>query len=270
MVATNDLIDLGGVTLIPSLVRELDVDVATAAALTLIARMMIDRFDYRAELTTTPGIDREAGYDAILAYEHAVRSVVRLLARRDWKAISADDVLRWSESLGRLQAERAQFPAESQMARGETTAGELQSQGFSPEAAQDAAAAHLVDLGLSIIWVSERTGSPVLDAALTYAVLGDRARLNWVYDRMARIRPEDPWDRLEMVDLRTEMLDLQSSLTEEALRCGGGDIEACVDALLADKGPLLARIDDVQRRAATSNHPSAVAAVVKALKRLGA
>jgi glutamate dehydrogenase len=268
MAATNHLIDLGGITLIPSLVRELDVDVATAASLILIARMMIDRFDYRSELTTTPGIDREAGYDAIIEFEHAVRNVARLLARRDWDAITADDVFRWSEGLDRLRSERDQFPAESQMARGEVAATELRNEGFSQEAAQDAAAAPLVDLGLSIIWVSERTGAPVVDAAITYAVLGDRARLNWVYDRMARIRPENSWDRLEMVDLRSEMLDLHGSLTEDALRCGGEDIEVCVDALLADKASLLDRIQDLQHRAATSDHPSAVAAVVKALKRL--
>jgi hypothetical protein len=85
---------------------------------------------------------------------------------------------------------------------------------------------------------------------------------------MARIRPENSWDRLEMVDLRSEMLDLHGSLTEDALRCGGEDIEVCVDALLADKASLLDRIQDLQHRAATSDHPSAVAAVVKALKRL--
>jgi glutamate dehydrogenase len=270
MAATNHLLDLGGVTLIPSLVRELDVGVGTAASLTLVARMLVDQFDYRSELITTPGIDLEAGYDAILEFESAVRNVARLLARRDWDAITTGDVLRWSEGLDRLRAERAQFPAESQVAQGMAAAGELKSRGFSHDVAQDAAAAPLVDLGLNVIWVSERSGSAPVEVALTYAVLGDRARLNWVYERMARIRPEDPWDRLELIDLRSEMLELHGSLTEEALRCGGESIEGCVDTLLADKGSALARIDDVQRRAATSEHPSAVAAVVKALKRLRA
>jgi hypothetical protein len=52
------------------------------------------------------------------------------------------------------------------------------------------------------------------------------------------------------------------------LRAAPTDASSGVQRYLGERAPLLARIDDLQRRALASDRPSALAAVTKALHKL--
>jgi NAD-specific glutamate dehydrogenase len=119
-----------------------------------------------------------------------------------------------------------------------------------------------------MLLVSEQTQAPLAATAIAYTALGERTGLNWAYDRIARAWPTDPWDRVELELLRGELLDLHAGLTGDVLRTGPADALAAVNAHLAGRAALLARIEDLQKRALSSDRPSALAAVTKALTRL--
>ncbi len=268
MVATNRLIDAGGVALVPLLCRELEAPVAGVANALLLAHEILASFDYRERVLAVPGAQREAVYDALLVHDRAVRGVARLLVRRAAVAPTLERVVRWRAALTELHALRADLPAQSALTRGEDQLARFASRGFPEDLARDVASAAVADLGASILWVSEETGAPLSATAIAYMALGERTGLNWAYDRIARAWPTDSWDRVELELLRGELLDLHAKLAGDVLSGGGGEALDAVERFLAPRAALLARIEELERRALASDRPSAIAAVTKALQRL--
>jgi hypothetical protein len=71
-----------------------------------------------------------------------------------------------------------------------------------------------------------------------------------------------------MESLRAELIDLHAGLCGDVLRASPTDASSGVQRFLGERAALLARIDDLQRRALASDRPSALAAVTKALQKL--
>lgn len=140
--------------------------------------------------------------------------------------------------------------------------------GFPEELAADAASAPLVDLGLSLIGVAERSGVSIRDAALAYAHVGEHSGLNWVYVRMARMPVADAWDRIGLIQLRGSLIDLHDALTEEVLADRPRDPEAAAARFLADRSVHVERIRRLQQRAVGAERPSSLAVVARAIERL--
>jgi NAD-specific glutamate dehydrogenase len=136
------------------------------------------------------------------------------------------------------------------------------------ELAREVASASVADHGVSMLLVSEGARASLAAAAIAYTTLGERTGLNWAYERIARAWPSDPWDRVELELLRGELLDLHAELCGQVLHAGASDTTAAVAQFLAERSALLARIDELQKRALSSDRPSALAAVTKAMQRL--
>jgi NAD-specific glutamate dehydrogenase len=119
-----------------------------------------------------------------------------------------------------------------------------------------------------MLLVSESASASLADTAIAYTALGERTALNWAYDRIARAWPSDSWDRVEMELLRGELLDLHAELCAMVLHAGVTDAASAVTQFLGDRAALQTRIDELQKRAMSSDRPSALAAVTKALQRL--
>ncbi len=268
MVATNRLIDAGGVTLMPLLCRELEAPAPRVADALLLAHEVLAGFDYRERVLALSGVPRSAVYDALLVLDAAVRGVARLLIRRTTGAPPRERIARWQAALGELRALRTDLPSQSEATRGEERVARLAASGLSPDLARDVAGAAVAPLGLSIVWVSEDSGAALPATAIAYTALGERTGLNWAYERIARAWPTDPWDRVELELLRGELLDLHAALAAEVLREPAADPLAAVERFLGTRAELLERIGDLRRRALSSDRPSALAAVTKALQRL--
>ena len=68
---------------------------------------------------------------------------------------------------------------------------------------------------------------------------------------------------------RSEIVAIRDVLTRaEVLRSGASDAALAAQQFLAERAPVLARIEELQKRALASDRPSALAAVTKALQRL--
>lgn len=268
LAVTNHLIDLGGITLIPSLVRELDVGPDVAGMLALTAFDLLADLDYREQVLVPTRIPREEAYRALLESDDAARDIARLLARRSWEEIRSEDIVRWRQGFAEMLAHRADFPADNRFARGDERLAELKSHGFPDDLAERVAGAAIADLGLSLIWVSERTGTPLWSAALAYAHLAEHSGINQLYERLDRMAPSDPWDRIELVQLRSETIDLHGALTEQVLQTKPSDPVEAARAFLARRAPIIAHVKSLQQRTLGADRPSSVAVVAKALQRL--
>ena len=267
MVATNRLVDTGGVSLIPLLCRELEADAHVVANALLLAHEILADLDYR-ERVLASSAERDAVYDALIVQDRAVRAVARLLVRRGIASPAPERVARWRSGLAELRALRADLPARTALTRGEDVRARFAGRGLSDDVAREIAGASVADHGVSMLLVSEKAGAPLAPTAVAYTALSERTGLNWAYDRIARAWPSDSWDRVETETLRGELLDLHAALAADVLRDAGADAAEAVTRFLGERAPLLARIDELQKRALSSDRPSALAAVTKALQRL--
>jgi len=267
MVATNRLVDTGGVALIPLLCREIEADAHVVANGLLLAHEILADFDYR-ERVLASAAEREAVYDALLVQDRALRGVARLLVRRGIANPASERVARWRAGLAELRALRADLPARSALTRGDDVRSRFVAHGLGEELAREVSSASVADHGVSMLLVSESASASLAATAIAYTALGERAGLNWAYDRIAKAWPSDSWDRVEMELLRGELLDLHAELCAMVVHAGVSDAAAAVALFLAEREPLLTRIDELQKRALSSDRPSALAAVTKALQRL--
>jgi len=71
-----------------------------------------------------------------------------------------------------------------------------------------------------------------------------------------------------LVDLRSELLDLQREITERVLARKSDDLMAAVDAFVAEHAAVLERVRGLQRRAAAAVSPSALAVITERLRGL--
>jgi hypothetical protein len=89
-----------------------------------------------------------------------------------------------------------------------------------------------------------------------------------VHQRLVESEAADPWDRMALVDLRWELLDLQRELSERVLAEKPEDPLAAADAFLAQRAPLLEQVRELERLAAANPTPSALVVVASRLRAL--
>jgi NAD-specific glutamate dehydrogenase len=106
---------------------------------------------------------------------------------------------------------------------------------------------------------------PAIAAARAYAQLGDATGINWVYARLGQVERASLWDRMVLVDLRREMLDLQRRITEGLLRRKPDDLGDAVADYLADHAQQIRRVRDLQRHASVAG-PSALSVIAAELR----
>ncbi len=269
LVATNRLVDAGGVTLVPALAGELGVSFADAAAAALLAEDVLEAPVRRAALLAlgrpTP---RVTVYGALLELDRGVRATARYLARSGVLALDPARVERLRAGLAGLQAEAERLLTPAELAEAAARRDALAADGLPPELAGAVASAAFADRGLNVLSVAERTGTAPLDAGRALARIGEGAGILWLHQRLRAIDPGDPWDRLALADLRWELLDLQRALAEAVLRAGPADPAAAADTFLARHEALLGQVRELQQEAGAHPSPSALVVIASRLRAL--
>jgi glutamate dehydrogenase len=269
LVLTNRLVDAGGVTLVPSLVARRGIPVASAVAAALSAEELLDAPSYRARLLSATGVaPREAVYAALRELSAAVLDVARHLLASGLDAPGEKTLHGWREGIFALRAPLREFLSPSETAQWDERRRRHAEAGLPAELADDVASFPLADRGLNVVRILERTGLPALDVGRVYARLGEGTGLNWVYQRLPAAETADPWDRMVIADLRTQLLDLQRQLTETVLADKPGDLRAATDAFLSEHAERIARVEALQQPALTRASASALSVVTQALLRL--
>ena len=212
---------------------------------------------------------REAVYTALLELSSAVARRGALPARRAaLDTLDEATLARWRAGLAELRDSARDFLSASETAAWEERRRRLAEAGLPAELADEVATFPLADRALNVVRILERTQLAPADVGRVYARLGEGTGLNGVYQRLPAAEAADPWDRMVVADLRTQLLDLQRELTESVLAEKPADPRAAADAFLSDHAERIARVETLQQPTLARASASALSVVTQALLRL--
>jgi glutamate dehydrogenase len=264
----NRLVDAGGATLFSALTTELGVGVPEAVGAMLQAEDVLRIPDYRARLLERLDTSRDGVYRALVEVDAGVRDAARYLLRGGVHEPDVERVERWRSGLDALRSAMGDYLSEGDTQRFAASRERIERRGLPPDLAFEISGLALADRGLNILRICERAPVEPVDAARAYARLGEETGINWVYERLSQADVASPWDRMVLVDVRGELLDLQREITEGVLERKPDDLAAAVDDFVADHAAVLERVRGLQRRAAAAVSPSALAVITERLRSL--
>ncbi|HEX2485177.1 MAG TPA: NAD-glutamate dehydrogenase domain-containing protein, partial [Myxococcota bacterium] len=264
---TNRLVDAGGLTALPTLVAGRGLPVGAAVAALLGAEEVTDAPGWRARLVAAAA-PREAVYAGLLCLESSVADVARYLLASGLDVLQGDLALRLRAALDELRAHLREFLSAGETAQWEERRRRFADAGLPQALADDVATFPLADRGVNAVRVLAGVARPPVEVGRTYARLGEGTGINGVYQRLAAAEASDPWDRMVLADLRTQLLDLQRELTARVLAPGPADAKAAADAFLSDNAEAIARVEALQQPALARASASALSVVTQALLRL--
>jgi glutamate dehydrogenase len=104
---------------------------------------------------------------------------------------------------------------------------------------------------LPVVWLAERSSSPVARALETWIELGARTRIHWLLERLTQVELGDGWNRVSAAALALEMNRALCDLCERELASGGarrasrsrGDLERALRSV----EEIAAQIDSASR-----------------------
>jgi glutamate dehydrogenase len=266
----NRLVDAGGATLFDSLCTELGVGVPEAAAAMIQAEDLLRAPEIRERLLEGVEASREGAYRVLLEMDEGTRAVARFLIRSGVSDLDGQRILRWRSVMDVLASSLKAYLSEGETARYQARHQHLLENGVTEDLADTIAALPLADRGLNIIMMCESMEVAPLDAARTYARLGDETGINWIYGRLLQTDISSVWDRVALVDIQWELLDLQRHITERVLGYGSDDLAGAIDRFLTDHASEIERVHELQRSAATSTSATTLAVISARLRCLRA
>ncbi len=269
--ATNRIIDSGGITAITSLVAKRGISVPAAASAWIAADSILDAASFRAALRD---LKREVGFDAVrdalIEIDAAVEQVARYFAAEGLGLQGATRTAAWRAGLFELSADLGGFLSKAETMRHRDRTSRFGSLGFPDDLAAILAGASLADRGLNIVRLAEDVGQPVSALAPAYARLGDRSQINWIYQNLPHAHAEDAWDRVVLMDLRTEMLSLQRDMTAQAIARRPDEPIAAVDDFLREQSAVIDRAKALLSETVSNPTASSLTVVAQSLMRLRA
>jgi glutamate dehydrogenase len=266
--ALNRLVDAGGATLFTALQNELGADVSTAASAMLIAEDVMRVPEIRERIIGEMAGAREGVYEALVELDDGVRMAARFLVKSGLADLDVERAERWRAGLDALFDTLRDFLAPTEVQRLDSRRDRFLSQGLTEDEAARFACLPLTDRGLNILRIVEASTIAPVEAARVYTRLGEEAGFNWMYERLAFCHSGSVWDRMVLVDLRHDLLDLQRTLTGCVLEGGPADPGAALDAFLAEREADVQRIHVLQQQAAASPTPSALSVIASRLQGL--
>src|SRR5690606_30968394 len=225
MVATNRLLDAGGVTLVTSLAADLGVSLADAAAGALRAEEVLDAPARRAAILAEPALPRATAYAALLEIDRGVRAATRFLARSPELVADAEAMARAREGVAALRG-RHDLLTEAESSEAALRQRTLVDQGLPAPLAAEVVTASLADRALNALRTAARASVSPEEAARLLARIGDATGIAWVHQRIREIEPADPWERTALADLRGDLLDVQAAIAQSVLAGGAADADA--------------------------------------------
>ncbi len=267
--AANRIIDVGGVSAMTNLVAKRGIHAPMAAAAWKTAAALLDADRFRDELLELRGtLSIDGIYDSLLELDEAVQEVARYLIAEGIGLQPAATNEAWRQGLFGLSDHLDGF-----LSRGETTRfrerqRQLAARGLPDELARILAGAPLADRGLNVIRLVHGTNHAAMELAAAYAKLGDQSGINWVYQNLPLARADDVWERIVLMDLRTELLALQRELTERSVAARPDDPLAAVDDFLRERSAIVERVRALIPETLATPTASALSVVTQTLLRL--
>jgi glutamate dehydrogenase len=214
------------------------------------------------------GRSRPGAYAALVELDDGVRNVAHYLVRSGVTALDPEPVERRRAGIDALRSAARGFLSTGVLQRFDARRERLLQQGLPEDLAYDIAGLPLADRGLNILSVCEGTSISPIDAARVYARLGDATGINWIYARLDQTGLGTLWDRILLLDLRWDLLDLQRRITRRVLAAGPDDVAAAVDAFLESHADAISGVEALQRQSAAAVSSSALVVITARLRGL--
>ena len=267
--AANRIVDFGGVTAITNLVAKRGIALPVAAAAWQTADAILDGPHFRNALLALRGeIEVDVIYDCLVELDEALQQVARYLIAEGIGLQSESRTQAWRAGLFGLSTHLDSFLTKGEASRYRERETQLIARRLPASLARILAGAPLADRGLNIVRLAEGTDRAPRDLAAAYAKLGDRSGINWVYQNLPNARAGDVWDRIVLMDLRTEMLSLQRDLTRQAVALRPEEPLYAIDDFLLERASIVARVRALIPETASVPTASALAVVTQTLLRL--
>jgi glutamate dehydrogenase len=263
----NRLIDAGGAALMVSLTSELGVGIERAAAAMLQAEDVLNVPSYRWRVLSE-GRSRAGIYAALVELDDGVRIVAHYLVRSGAGALDPATVQRIRAGILALSSAARDFLSPGELQRFDARWEPLSKQGLPDDLAHDIAGIPLADRGLDILRVCEETSTSPIETARVYARVGDATGINWAYARLGQAGVTSLWDRILLLDVRWDLLDLQRRIAEEVLASKPDDPAAAVEAFLDSRADVISSVQALQRQSAAAASTSAIVVITARLRSL--
>jgi glutamate dehydrogenase len=266
---TNRLIDAGGAALVPSLAAEVGVAIPEAATALLLAEDVMEIEPRRsALLALDASVSRDAIYAALLEIDRGVRTVARFMMKSGATALDAAAVERQRIGLAELRADLAGFLSDVETTQAAERAAALMRDGVPELLARDVAMLPLVDRGLNVLRLCDRVAVPPTMAARVYTRIGEGTGIHAVHRRLREAEGAGLWDRMVLVDLRWDLLDLQRRVTESVLAAKPADPIAAANELLDRHEALLESVRVLEQQITPADGASALVVLASRLRGL--
>jgi glutamate dehydrogenase len=264
----NRLIDAGGAALVTTLIGEFGVGAGDVISAMLQAEDVLRAPEYRARLLERAASARSGIYAALVEFDAGVRDVAHYIVRSGACDLDHARVERWRAGVDALRVSLRDYLSPGELQNFESRRNRLEAQGVPEDVAFDIAGLTLADRGLNILRVCGKIGLEPVVVARIYARLGDETGMNWVYGRLSRSAIVNLWDRMVLLGLRWDLLDLQREITERLFALRPDEPDAAMDEFLLRHAEIVREVLALERRAAADSGPSALAVVTARLRLL--
>lgn len=266
---TNRLVDAGGAALVPALVTELGVAIPEVAAALLLAEDILEIEPRRAALLALPArVPREAVHGALLEIDRGVRAVARHLVKSGCASLDAAYVERRRAGFAALRADLGGFLSDVETAQMRERAAAMVAEGLPEALAGEIALLPLADRGLNVLRLAERVPVAPLDVARVYVRLGEATGIHTVQRRLRDAEATGIWDRMALVDLRWDLLDLQRQIAEQVLATKPDDPIAAANDFVDRHETLLDGVAALEKQLTPTDGTSALVVIASRLRGL--
>jgi glutamate dehydrogenase len=213
----NRVIDQGGVTLVPELVRATGASVAEVLLACYIADRSLEADRLRSALEAQP-VSEAVRLGAALRIEEAVREAAySCLAPQRSRWDDDDEFAEWTEQVRALRVLVDEGLEEASEAHIEIHAEVLVEGLLEPGLAREIDRLPGFAQALGAVSLAMRWNAPLARVVQLHATMGEATRISWLLQRLHDMGRDDDWDRLASDALHVEMLEAQRSLTGRLL-----------------------------------------------------
>jgi NAD-specific glutamate dehydrogenase len=164
--------------------------------------------------------------------------------------LEASGMERRRAGLAELREHLASFLSDVEAGQASERQEALTQQGLPGALAADVAMLPLVDRGLNVLRLCERAPVAPADAARVYTRIGEGTGIHAAHRRLREAEAGGIWDRMVLVDLRWDLLDLQRQITEQVLATKPEDPIAAANDFLDRHEALLDSVSALERQIA--------------------
>ena len=265
---TNDLVGLMGATFVNRVSRDTGRTPTEVVTAWLIAARLADHDAMVRRVSGGgDGLSSSVAYRWLLAFARVLERTTRwLLLNAELNEETATIIERYSEGLGGLRGDFAEFVAGDDRVVFERRIAEIEGHGAEPDLARELITFRFLDQLLEILRVAEETGTKPLVAGREYYQISELFHVPWLRQAIFGSAGEDRWEQRAAQALAEDLSRAHYRLTRRAL--GSSEENGGIDTGSTDFARFRELMEEIRAEDAISI--SGLAVAVREITRMAA